>query len=79
MKKTNICLWIGLLMLICAMVFVGYALNHPTATLTIKLFNKDITGIIYILYVVLMVFVFIIGTVVRVRKHGRKACELLSK
>lgn len=71
MKKINICLFIGLLMLICAMIFVGYALNHPTATLTIELFNKDITGIIYILYVILMVFAIIIGTVIRVRNKEK--------
>lgn len=71
MKKINICLFIGLLMLISAMIFVGYALNHPTITLTIELFNKDITGIVYVLYVVLMVFVIIIGTVFRVRNKEK--------
>lgn len=63
LKKVNVFLVIGCVMVVAAICFVAYAIYHPWASFP---WPNEITYTIYALYIVLTIFMFIKS--VRVKK-----------
>lgn len=65
MKKSSIFLCVGCLMLMIAIIFVWFALNHPEASFP---FGRHMAYVIYIVYVVLDIVMFILWKKSKKRK-----------
>ncbi|MCT4662534.1 MAG: hypothetical protein N4A40_11780 [Tissierellales bacterium] len=62
MKKSRILFWIGILMILIAVVFVGYALNHPTLLVEIPVIG---TIVFYRIYAIVAIGLFILARIMK--------------
>lgn len=62
MKKSRILFWIGILMILIAVVFVGYALNHPEASMKVPVIGT--TGL-YRIYTIVAIGLLILARIMK--------------
>lgn len=66
MKKAKIFFMAGCVMIIAAIAFVAYALNHPEASFP---WSNSVTYTIYVLYLFVVILLFVFGSIFRKKQE----------
>ena len=59
-KISCILFWTGIVVVIIAVLFIGYSLNNPQASFS---WGLDVTYFIYIVYVVMTIILFVLSNI----------------
>jgi hypothetical protein len=64
MKKSRIFFWIGILMILFAIIFVGYALQHPESSMNVPIVGT--TGL-YRIYMIVAIGSLILARIMKLK------------
>jgi len=64
MKKSRILFWIGIIMILIAIIFVGYALNHPEASMKVPIIG---TSGLYRIYILVAIGLLILARIMKAK------------